>query len=89
MTEVPQPVTENTIKVRQVSHYQFSWVAGDPGDEGTWPLQLVLDQGAHEEVLTLDADGADVLQDMLSSHPTVTYDVARKTLIFGTTAVGS
>ena len=29
-----------------------------------WTLQLVLDQGAWEEVLTLDSDGADVLQEL-------------------------
>ena len=49
-----QPMTDDSIKVRQVSHYQFSWVAGGAGKPGTWTLQLVLDQGAWEEVLTLD-----------------------------------
>jgi hypothetical protein len=48
----------------------------------------VLDQGAWEEVLTLDGDDADVLQDMLSSSKTVYYDVRRRTLMFGTTPVG-
>ena len=60
MPEVPQPVTDNSVKVRQLSHYQFSWVAGEAGAPGTWTLQLVLDQGAWEEVLTLSADDADV-----------------------------
>ncbi len=86
--KVPQPVTDDTIQVRQLSHYQFSWVAGEAGEEGTFTLQLVLDQGAWEEVLTLDADDADVLQDMLSSSRTVYYDVRRRTLMFGTTPVG-
>ncbi len=86
--KVPQPVTDDTIQVRQLSHYQFSWVAGEAGEEGTFTLQLVLDQGAWEEVLTLDADDADVLQDMLSSSKTVYYDVRRRTLMFGTTPVG-
>jgi hypothetical protein len=86
---VPQPVTDDSIQVRQLSHYQFTWVAGDAGEEGTFTLQLVLDQGAWEEVLTLDADDADVLQDMLSTSKTVYYDVRRRTLMFGTTAVGS
>jgi len=86
--KVPQPVTDDSIQVRQLSHYQFSWVAGEAGEEGTFTLQLVLDQGAWEEVLTLDADDADVLQDMLSSSKTVYYDVRRRTLMFGTTPVG-
>ena len=89
MPKVPQPATDDTIQVRQLSHYQFSWVAGEPGAPGTYTLQLVLDQGAWEEVLTLDPDDADNLQDMLSTASTVFYDVARRTLMFGTTKVGS
>jgi hypothetical protein len=89
MSPTPQqPVTDDSIKVRQLSHYQFSWVAGDPGAPGTWTLQLVLDQGAWEEVLTIDADDADNLQDLLSTADTVYYDVQRRTLMFGTTAAG-
>jgi hypothetical protein len=86
--EVSQPVTDDSIKVRQVSHYQFSWVAGEAGQPGTYTLQLVLDQGAWEEVLTLDPDDADNLQDLLVGAGTVFYDVGRRTLMFGTTPVG-
>jgi hypothetical protein len=84
-----QPVTDDSIQVRQLSHYQFTWVAGEAGAPGAWTLQLVLDQGAWEEVLTLDADDADNLQDMLSTAKVVHYDVRRRTLMFGTTPVGS
>ncbi|MBT2548048.1 hypothetical protein [Arthrobacter sp. ISL-65] len=83
-----QPITDDSIKVRQLSHYQFSWVAGSAGNPGTWTLQLVLDEGAWEEVLTLAADDADNLQDLLSTAETVFYDVSRRTLMFGTTPVG-
>ncbi len=88
MPKVPQPVTDDSIQVRQLSHYQFTWVAGEPGDDGTWTLQLVLDQGAWEEVLTVDADDAEVLRHLLERSETVTYDVRRRTLMFGTTKVG-
>jgi hypothetical protein len=67
MPNVKQPLTDDSIQVRQLSHYQFSWVAGEPGKDGTWTLQLVLDQGAWEEVLTVSEDDADNLQDMLSA----------------------
>ncbi len=83
-----QPMTDDSIQVRQLSHYQFSWIAGDAGQPGTYTLQLVLDQGAWEEVLTLDPDDADNLQDLLSTADTVYYDVRRRTLMFGTTRVG-
>ncbi|WP_258802312.1 hypothetical protein [Pseudarthrobacter sp. NS4] len=83
-----QPITDDSIQVRQLSHYQFTWVAGDAGQPGTWTLQLVLDQGAWEEVLTLDAEDAEVLQNLLKRSATVYYDVRRRTLMFGTSAAG-
>ena len=89
MPEVPQPVNDNTIKVRQLTHYQFSWVASDPGQNGTFTLQLVLDQGAWEEVLTVSSEDADALQDLLVNTKDVHYDVERRTLMFGVTPTGS
>jgi hypothetical protein len=87
MANVRQPVTDDSIKVRQLTHYQFSWVAGDPGKPGTYTLQLVLDEGAWEEVLTLDPDDADNLQDLLEDTDTVHYDVERRVLMFGVAKV--
>jgi hypothetical protein len=78
--KVQQPVTDDSIQVRQLSHYQFSWVAGDPGEDGTFTLQLVLDEGAED---------AEVLQSLLKRQPVVHYDIRRRTLMFGTTPVGS
>jgi hypothetical protein len=88
-TPVTQPLTDDSIRVRQLSHYQFSWVAGAPGEEGTFTLQLVLDQGAWEEVLTVDSDDAEVLRGLLGSSKVVHFDIGRRVLMFGTTAVGS
>jgi hypothetical protein len=88
-TPVSQPVTDDSIRVRQLSHYQFSWIAGPAGEEGTITLQLVLDQGAWEEVLTVDSDDAEVLRGLLRSSSNVQYDVGRRVLMFGTTPVGS
>jgi hypothetical protein len=89
VTPVEQPVTDDSIRVRQLTHYQFSWVAGPAGDEGTFTLQLVLDQGAWEEVLTVDSDDAEVLRGLLQHSAHVQYDVGRRVLMFGTTPVGS
>jgi hypothetical protein len=65
MPRVPKRITDDTIKVRQLSHYQFTWVAGDPQENGTFTLQLVLDEGAWEEVVAVTAEDAEVLQALL------------------------
>ncbi len=87
-TKVNQPLTDNSIKVRHVSHYQFSWVATEPAEPGVFTLQLVLDQGAWEEVLTVNAEDAEVLQGLLGGSADATFDVERRVLMFGTTPVG-
>jgi hypothetical protein len=88
MPKVPKRVTDDLIKVRQVNHYQFSWVAGEPQAPGTFTLQLVLDEGAWEEVVTVDAEDAEVLRHLLASASDVHYDIDRRTLMFGTARVG-
>ena len=88
MTNVPQPLTDDSIKIRQLSQYQFSWVAGEAGQPGTWTLQLVLDEGAWEEVLTVDPDDADNLQDVLTTNKVVFYDIERRVMIFGLSRPG-
>jgi hypothetical protein len=88
MANVPQPLTDDSIKIRQLSQYQFSWVAGEAGQPGTWTLQLVLDEGAWEEVLTVDPDDADNLQDVLTTNKVVFYDIERRVMIFGLSRPG-
>ena len=89
VTPVAQPVTDDSVRVRQVSHHQFSWVAGEAGRPGTFTLQLILDQGAWEEVLTVEAGDAKVLRRLLQHHGDVVFDVGRRTLVLGTTPVGA
>jgi hypothetical protein len=43
----------------------------------------VLDEGAREEVLTITADDADNLQDVLKKTKNVFYDVGRRVLMLG------
>jgi len=89
MPSVPQPLNDDLLQIRQLSHYQFSWVAGEAGESGTFTLQLVLDEGAWEEVLTIDEDDMEPLIRLLSHSKTVVYDVRRRALVFGTAKVGS
>jgi hypothetical protein len=88
VADVPQPLTDDSIVVRQLSHYQFSWTAQEPGTPGVFTVQLVLDQGAWEEVLTLDAEDAEVLRGLLGKSENVQYDIRRRVLMFGTAPVG-
>jgi hypothetical protein len=88
MPKVPQRLTDD-IKVRQLSLYQFSWVAGEPQVSGTFTLQLVLDEGAWEEVVSVTAEDAEVLEGLLARAGTVYYDIERGTLMFGTRAPGA
>jgi hypothetical protein len=81
-------MTDDSLRVRQLTHYQFSWTAGEGGADGIWTLQLVLDEGAWEEVLTVTADDADNLQDVLKNTTSVYYDVDRRVLMFGVTKTG-
>jgi hypothetical protein len=52
-------------------------------------VQLVLDEGAWEEVVTTTAEDAEVLQGLLGRSDTVYYDIDRRTLMFGTGRPGS
>jgi len=88
MPKVPAKITDDAIEVRQLSHYQFTWVAGEPQASGTFTLQLVLDEGAWEEVVAVSAEDAEVLQHLLGGAKTVFYDIGRRTLMFGTTPAG-
>jgi hypothetical protein len=82
-------MTDDSLRVRQLSHYQFSWTAAEGGGEsGVWTLQLVLDEGAWEEVLTVSAEDADNLQDTLKNTKSVFYDIDRRVLMFGVTKSG-
>lgn len=90
MPEVPQPLSDDVIRVRQISYFQFSWVAADqPGEVGTHTLQLVLDQGAWEEVPTLSPIDALALQVKLASSPSAYYDVKNRTVVTPSTPVGA
>ncbi len=76
------------IKTRKVTHWQPNWSASGKGEPGTYIIQLVLDHGASEVVLTLTEGDADNLFDWLSDSSEVYYDLERETLIFGSRAIG-
>ena len=90
MTQDAAPaMTDKDIIVRQVTGWQATFIARGPGEPGVYTFQLIMDQGAAEEVLTLNDDDADNMFDWLSASNTVFFDHNRKALMFGPRTLGS
>jgi hypothetical protein len=75
--------TEESISVRQVTHFQASWTEGRRGAPGAFTLQLILDQGADEYVLRPTAEDAVALVALLEHEHSAFFDLECKVLIFG------
>lgn len=88
MSQTDSDVGRSVIQVRKVTHWQPTWTAGGPGEDGSYTFQLVLDNGASEVVLSLTEDDADNLFDWFSASKEVYYDLEREVVMFGTRAVG-
>jgi hypothetical protein len=91
-TDTRQDVSDisvEQIQVRKVTHWQPTFTASDPGENGTYTFQLILDQGAEEAILRVAADDADNLFDWLIASSDVYFDLSRRVLMFGTRPVGS
>ena len=73
--------TEDRIRVRQVTDVQFSWTEEGRGDHGSFTVQLVLDNGAEEDVLQPTAEDAKVQLELFGSASAVYFDLDRKVLI--------
>ena len=86
--EAQQPITQQAIRVRQVTHYQPSWTQSEPGAQGVFSVQLILDHGAEEYVIRPTADDVDVLTDLFERGEEVYFDLDRKVLMFGNRSVG-
>ena len=73
--------TEDRIRVRQVTDVRFSWTEEGRGDQGSFTVQLVLDDGAEEYVLQPTAEDAKVQLELFESASAVYFDLDRKVLI--------
>lgn len=81
--------TEETIRVRQVTHVQVSWAERERGEPGAFTIQLILDNGADEYVLRPTADDADVIARLLEKSDGAVFDLDRKVLIVMDVPLGS
>lgn len=89
MTETTHNVTDDSLVVRQITQYQFTWRAGDDNAPGTHVLQLVLDEGAFEEVLTVDPVDSLALQLKLASSASAFYDQRNRSIVTNVVPVGA
>lgn len=80
--------TEQQIVVRQVTELRAAWTEEERGAPGAFTIQLILDSGADEYVLRPTAEDAEVLLDLWKGSDSVSFDLARKVLIFGNVAQG-
>ena len=75
--------TEEQIRVRQVTHFQWTWSEAERAAPGAFTIQLILDHGAEEYVIRPTAGDADVLFELLNRGRDVYFDLERKVLMFG------
>lgn len=78
---------EQGMKVRQVTNIQASWTEVERGEEGMFTVQLILDNGANEYILKVDADDMEPLLTLFKLSDYATFDMDRKVLMFGTLKV--
>ena len=74
---------ERSYKVRQVTAYQASWTEQGRGKSGKFTLQLMLDKGVDEYILSVDEDDIEPLLVLLKQSKNATFDLERKVLMFG------
>lgn len=80
---------KHVIKTRKITHWQPNFSLSGAGEPGTYIFQLILDHGASEVVLTVNADDADNLFDWLAASSEVYYDLEREVILFGSRTIGS
>jgi hypothetical protein len=86
-SEAQERYTEEHVVVRQVTHIQASWAERERGKPGAFTLQLILDQGVDEYILTPSAEDAESLLRLFKMSNGAMFDRARKVLIFNDVSI--
>lgn len=87
MPEKNEQSLERRYKVRQVTNIQASWTERERGEEGTFTLQLILDNGVEEYILAVDSDDLEPMLTLFQKSGHVTFDLDRKVLMFSNLTV--
>ncbi len=80
--------TEQQIQVRQVTDVQASYTEEQRGEEGSFTLQLILDDGADEYVLQPTNEDLKVMLEIFERAQTVYFDLGNKALVPGNIVLG-
>jgi len=80
---VSEQNTESTIKVRQVTDVHSNWSNQGDLQQGKFSYQLILDNGAEEEMIMPTAEDGKLLRDLIHDADTIYYDTEKGVLIFG------
>jgi hypothetical protein len=80
--EAREERTEDLIQVRRVTQMHAAWTEDERGAPGAFTVQLILDDGADEYILRPTAEDVDVLQALWARSENVTFDLARKVVMF-------
>ena len=74
---------EQAIKIRQVTDVHSNWSSQGPLENGKFPYQLILDNGAQEVLIMPTVDDAKVLRDLIHDADTLYWDTEKEVIIFG------
>jgi len=85
---VAEEHTEQQIQVRQVTDVQASYTEEERGEEGSFTLQLILDDGADEYVLQPTPEDTKVMLEIFGRAEAVYFDLRNKTLVPGNIILG-
>lgn len=70
------------ISVRQITNVHANWSEHERDQPGKFSFQLILDNGAEEQVIRPPAEDSDVLMDLFRESKELYFDTARNVVIF-------
>ena len=77
-----EQIRQRMVHVREVTEVHGYFSQDEPGGDGTYVYQFILDNGVDEVTYQLKEDDADQVQDLIEGAESVYYDADDKVLIF-------
>jgi hypothetical protein len=77
-----EQIRQRMVHVREVTEVHGYFSQDEPGGDGTYVYQFILDNGVDEVTYQLKENDADQVQDLIEGAGSVYYDADDKVLIF-------